>query len=179
MLKRQACGLVVIDVQGKLARLVDNSESMVQALCTLIRGVTLLELPIIWVEQNPAKLGSTIPEVSSLLSNYQPLSKMTFNALGSEEISSAIKKTGCQQWLVCGIESHICVYQTVMAMTDSGYEVEVIEDAVSSRNPAHKTLALERFRQHGLQVSCVEMAMYELLQTADSDVFRSFLALIR
>lgn len=179
MLSRQDCGLLVVDVQGKLARIVDDSDMMVHRLCTLIKGAKLLNLPIIWVEQNPAKLGSTIPEVSQLLDELTPFSKVTFNAMASDDIRCAINTSGCNQWLVCGIESHICVYQSVMAMSAAGYEVEVVEDAVSSRDPKHKSIAIEKFRQQGIAISCVEMAIYELLQTSDSDLFKAFLVLIR
>lgn len=179
MLTLSDTGLILIDVQGKLATLVANSNETLGAVSTLIQGSQLLGLPVIWVEQLPDKLGATLPAVAAHLSGCEPYAKSTFSALGNSVISQAIASTGRKDWLVCGIEAHICVYQTVCDLLENGYNAHVVSDAVSSRNPEHKALALDKMQRSGAVLTCVEMALYELLQRADIPEFKAILPLVK
>lgn len=179
MLAQQNTGLIIIDVQGKLATLVADSDAIIQSISTLVSGMQVLGLPVVWVEQLPDKLGATVPAIAEHLSDSEPFAKSTFSALGNAAISQAIASTGRTDWLVCGIETHICVYQTVCDLVENGYCAHVVSDAVSSRNPQHKALALDKMQRLGAQLSCVEMALYELLERADIPEFKSILPLVK
>lgn len=179
MLVQQNTGLIIIDVQGKLATLVADSDATIQSIQTLISGMQVLGLPVVWVEQLPDKLGPTVPTIAEHLQDIEPFAKSTFSALAEPAISQAVTSTGRTDWLVCGIETHICVYQTVCDLLDNGYNAHVVSDAVSSRNPQHKDLALDKMQRLGAHISCVEMALYELLERADIPEFKSILPLVK
>ncbi|MFC6441488.1 isochorismatase family protein [Bowmanella sp. JS7-9] len=178
MLQAANCGVLVIDIQGRLAELVVNSHQVIQRTATLIKVAQLLDLPVITVQQTPEKLGETVPEIANLL--YAPIfAKHTFSALGDEEILHAIKSSGITQWLVCGIETHICVYQTVSDLLKLGKKVQLVSDVCSSRESANRDLALEKMLRAGAELTSVEMAIYELIGDSHAPVFRQILPLVK
>jgi len=178
LLDKQSTGLIIIDVQGKLAEQMHEADELFQQLRTLIAGVKLMELPIVWMEQIPEKLGGTREEIRTLLPGT-PYRKHTFSGMKNPNITAAIEQYGCQQWLVAGIEAHICVYQTVADLLAQGSGVQLVTDAVSSRSAANKTLALQKMAQLGAQLTSVEMALFELQQVAEGDVFRQLIKLVK
>jgi nicotinamidase-related amidase len=113
------------------------------------------------------------------LPNYPRFKKQHFNALSEPEIEKAIKDSGRTQWLVTGIEAHIFVYQTVRGLLARNYDVEVVTDAISSRAEFNVLFAKQKLLQHGAQHTCVEMAVYELLEQAGTAEFKSILPLIK
>lgn len=171
--------LLIVDVQGKLARRVRNSERLIENVRTLIRGAQVLDLPLLWVEQNPQGLGPTVPEVAELLSGRAPIAKMSFDSCRNERFVEALEALGRRQVLVAGIEAHVCVYQTVAGLMKRGYEAHVVADAVSSRAAANRRIGLEKMRDHGAAVTSVETALFELLGEAGTDRFRAVLALLK
>lgn len=179
MLHHENTGLVIVDVQGKLASLVDQNEALLANLQTLIKGSKILGLPIIWLEQNPQGLGKTVSEISELLKDYQPLQKHTFNACANRDFMQAIADSGANQWLVCGIEGHICVYQTALGLSSSNYEVEVVADCTSSRSRSNLDLALNKLQHNGVNLTSVEMCLFELIKDSRLAEFRQVLSLIK
>lgn len=172
-------GLLVVDIQGKLARLVDESEALVANTARLVRGVRALGLPVIWLEQNPEKLGATVPELQPLQVGDAVLAKFSFGALGEPAVAAALADSGVKHWLVCGIETHICVYQSVLGLLDSGAHVSLVVDAVSSRTPANRELAISQLAARGAALTSVEMCLYELMGDCRHSAFREILALVR
>ncbi|MDH5926039.1 hydrolase [Vibrio lentus] len=179
MLNRSNTGLVVVDVQGKLARLVDESDTLISNCGKLIKGAQVLGLPIVSLEQNPEKLGATVDELNDLLSDAKPIPKFTFNACDKPKFVEAVQDKGVDSWLVCGIESHICVYQTAMGLLDLGYKVQVVGDCISSRTALNKKLAISRLQDAGIQITGLEMSLYELVKDCRAPEFKSILSLIR
>ena len=179
MLDAANTALVIIDVQGKLAQIMDQKDTLFSNLETLVKGARILELPIVWAEQLPDKLGATIPQVADHLHDHQPIAKNAFSCYKSSEFVAALEATGCKNVIVAGIEAHICVYQTVREMVTAGYHVEVITDAVSSRNPLNKQVALNKMQQAGAELSCTEMVLFELQEVAEGERFRPLLSIIK
>lgn len=179
MLKKESTGLIVIDVQGKLARMVYDSEELVANCGKLIKGAQALGLPIIWLEQNPAKLGATVAELSALLAEQTPTLKFTFDACETPLFIEQVKAANIDIWLVCGIEAHICVYQTALHLQQLGYKVQLVSDCVSSRTLANKHLAINKLDNRGIDISGLEMCLYELVKDCRADEFKEILALIR
>lgn len=179
MLTQETTGLIIIDVQGKLARIVNESEKLVSNLEKLIRGCQILSIPIIYAEQNPKGLGSTIPEIGKLLSPQKPVEKYTFNALENEAFKKAILESNRKQWLICGIEAHICVYQTVLGLLSHNFEIEVVADCVSSKSKDSVELALEKLQNKGAGLTNVEMCIYELVKDSRREIFKEILTLIK
>lgn len=179
MLGRQTTGLIVVDIQGKLARMVQESDTLIANCAKLIKGAQVLGLPIVQLEQNPDKLGTTVEELNPLLNNAQRIAKFSFGACEDLTFVDAIKSHDVDTWLVCGIEAHICVYQTARGLAKLGYKVEVVNDCVSSRSMSNKTLALNKLSRHGIELTSLEMCLYELVKNCQANEFKQILELIR
>ncbi|PID43650.1 MAG: hydrolase [Gammaproteobacteria bacterium] len=179
MLDQDQALLVVVDVQGKLAQLMADKEHLFDSLKTAIKGFQLLEVPILWLEQVPDKLGPTIAEVAELLSGSQPIAKTSFGCMGSEEFRQELETSGRKQIVLAGIEAHICVYQSAIQLIEAGYEVTVLEDAVSSRTLDNCQIGLDRMAQAGVAISCVEMSLFELQRVAEGEKFKALASLVK
>lgn len=178
-LKGDNAVLVVVDVQGKLAQLMWRKEALFDNLQRLVKGARVLELPVVWVEQNPEGLGPTIPELTALLEGVKPVSKFSFSCCGTPAFVEALGKTGRRQVVLCGIETHVCVYQSAMDMLAMGYEVHVASDCVSSRCRDDRDIGLEKMRALGASVTGVETALFEMLGEASGDKFKAILKIVR
>ena len=179
MLKTENAALLIVDVQGNLAHLMRGKELLFKNMQKLIKGIQVLEIPILWVEQNPQGLGPTIPEISDILSNIKPISKMSFSSCRNDRFLHALKALDCKQILIAGIEAHICVYQTAADLVALGYEVQVVTDAVSSRNMMNKEIGLQRMRDSGVSLTSVETALFELLKVAEGEQFKEILKIVK
>ncbi len=179
MLQPDDTALIIIDVQGKLATLMHEKERLFQNLTRLIRGAQILEIPIVLTEQYPQGLGETAPEIKALMPDVQPIIKMSFSCCGEEAFLDAIEELDREQLLVAGIESHVCVYQTVADLLDAGYNVEVVADAVSSRTAENYKLGLSRMDDMGAWLTSTEMALFELLRVAGTPTFKEISKLVK
>jgi len=179
MLNQNDCCLVVVDVQGKLAQLMHDKETLFKNIRILIQSAKILNIPILWCQQVPAALGETIPEIAELLTDNKPINKSSFSCCGREEFNGKLKDTGRKQILLCGIETHVCVYQTAANLLAENYEVEAIADAVSSRTSANKETGLKRIAAEGAKLSSAEMAIFEILKTAEHPQFRQIAKLVK
>ncbi|MBP7275013.1 MAG: isochorismatase family protein [Kiritimatiellae bacterium] len=171
--------LVVVDVQGRLAEAVAGSEQLMAEIRRLILGWRALGLPVLLTEQVPEKLGATRAELAEALSGITAIPKSTFSCVGEPAFMRALGAAGVRRVLLCGIETHVCIWQTARDLRHAGYEVEVCVDAVSSRSPLHRDTALARMRDEGARWTVVEMALLERVGSASSPVFRSVHALIK
>ena len=132
-LDRERAALVVVDVQEAFRKAVPTSTSVAGATATLVRGAAAMGLPIVVTEQYPQGLGETVPEVAEHLpEGVEPIDKVRFSAAEADGFDLG----GRDQALVCGIETHVCVNQTVLDLLDAGVEVHVATDAVGSRTEA-------------------------------------------
>jgi len=179
MLKMENTILLLVDIQGKLAHLMHEKERLFDNLQKLIKGIRVLGIPVLWVEQNPVGLGPTIPEVADILPNVTPISKMSFSSCRNDRFLQALKNMDRNQILIAGIETHICVYQTAVDLVDMGVEVQVVTDAVSSRTAENKDIGLQKMRDAGASWTSVETALFELLGVAEGEVFKSLLKIVK
>jgi nicotinamidase-related amidase len=179
MLEIHRCCLVVVDVQGKLAQLMHGKESLFKNIQILIQAAKVLDIPILWCQQCPAALGPTVPEIAELLADHEPVNKSAFSCCGDETFNSRLNELARDQVLLCGIETHVCIHQTAVDLVRKGFQVDVPADAVSSRTPDNKQTSLQRMAGLGVNVSCVEMALFELLRTAKHAQFRQISKLIK
>lgn len=179
MLETENTVLLIVDIQGKLAHLMDRKEYLFKNVQKLIKGMRTLGIPILWVEQNPRGLGATIPEIASLLPDIEPISKMTFSSCGNDRFVQALNALDRKQVLISGIEAHICVYQTAADLVGMGYEVQAVADAVSSRTLENRAIGLQKMRDAGVGVTSVETALFELLKVAGGDQFRDIIRIVK
>ena len=179
MLKTEEVVFLLVDVQGKLAQLMHEKEKLFQNLQTLIRGIQVLEVPIIWMEQNPDGLGPTAPEIAECLPDITPTSKMSFSCCQNQRFVETLSGINRKQVLIAGIETHICVYQTTADLLDMGYAVHVVADAVSSRTEVNKTIGLQKMKDAGAWWTSVETVLFELLKVAEGDRFKALLKIVK
>ncbi len=179
MLEIQDCCLIVVDVQGELAQLMVDKEALFKNLRILIQAAKILNLPILWCQQVPEALGPTIPEVAELLTGVEPINKASFSCCGQEQFNAQLNTLGKEQVLLCGIETHVCIYQTAMDLMEGGLDVTVVGDAVSSRTAQNRHIALTRLAAEGAHISSTEMALFELLKTAQHPQFRDIARLVK
>ena len=179
MLDIEKCCLVVVDVQGKLAQSMYGKEALFNNIQILIKSAKILSVPILWCQQAPEALGPTLPQIAQLLTGTEPLDKATFSCCGLEEFNSRLDTLARRQVLLCGIETHVCIYQTVVDLLERSYDVNLIIDAVSSRTLENKRIAINRMEAMGVNISCTEMALFELLRTAEHPQFKQIAKLIK
>lgn len=179
MLRADDTVLVVIDIQGRLAQMMEKKETLFKNQRLMIQGASALELPILLTEQYPQGMGGTIPEIAELLDGIEPIAKKAFSCCGESNFNSALKDVGRHQVLLIGIETHVCVWQTASDLLDSGYEVHVAADAVSSRSADNRKIGLEKIRDAGGTITCVETALYELMRVGEGPTFRKVLELVK
>ena len=138
-----------------------------------------MSIPLLWCQQSPKALGTTVLEIANLLTDNQPINKQSFSCYSCDEFNEKLNQIGRSQVLLCGIEAHVCVYQTAVDLQKAGKEVHLITDAISSRTLENKQLAIERLKAEGIKLSSTEMAIFELMKTADYPFFKQIAALVK
>jgi len=179
MLKTENAVLVVIDVQGKLATLMHNKDDFYKNVVRMIKGAKVLDIPVLWNEQLPDKLGATVPEIKSALEGATPLVKKTFSCCGNNDFISQLEGLKRRQVLLVGMETHVCVYQTAQDLLAEGYDISLVADAISSRSLENKQIGLSTMKDLGARITNVEMALFEMLQTAEGDQFKKVIQIVK
>ena len=170
-LDRNTSILVIIDVQERLMPVIANREQVEANIVRLIRGSQILGVPILITEQYVKGLGHTVKAVREALGDaYLAIEKSCF---------SGYRPLERKQVIVAGVETHVCVYQTVSDLLANGYEVTIVADAVSSRTIENKEIALRRLTSDGAKLSSTEMALFELTVASGTDEFRAISKLVK
>ena len=163
--------LLIIDTQEKIIRPIFNKDSIIKNIKKLINAYQILEVNIFVSEQNPLKLGVTIPELLPK-AGFRKIEKMEFSLAKTEIFLKELKKKKITNLIVCGIETHICIQQTVLDCLHKGFEVILISDAMGSRNRIDHEIALQRMTQRGAILTTTESIIFELCKTADRKEFK-------
>jgi nicotinamidase-related amidase len=171
--------LLLIDFQEKLFAVMHEKEKLLRNVVKLILGAKALGIPIILTEQYPKGLGPTLPEIKELVPDIKPVEKVCFNCTDEASFNKALESKKRKQVLIAGIEAHICVYQTAMALARSGYQVEVVGDCMASRDPENKIAALLKLGSMGVSPTTMEMALFELLKVAEGDKFKQISNIVK
>jgi nicotinamidase-related amidase len=172
-LDRDSTAVVVVDVQEGFRPVVLDFDDVAGNVARLVQGANVLGVPVYASEQYPQGLGPTVPEVAQHLNGVEPVPKVVFSA--AEELDLRQH----HQAIVCGIESHICVWQTARGLIEQGVEVHVARDAVSSRTADNRDLGIELIERAGGAPTSVETALFELLGAAGSDEFKQVQRIIK
>jgi nicotinamidase-related amidase len=175
MLQRERAALLLVDLQEKLLPAISEKERVLRNSALLLHLARALELPVLLTTQYSKGLGQTVPEVLAAAPRATLFDKVAFGCFGSDEFRTRLRDLGRDQLVVGGIESHICVAQTVLGALEQGYEVHVASDAVGSRTEANRQVGLDRMRVAGATLSSAEMAAYELLARSDAAAFKAML----
>jgi isochorismate hydrolase len=179
MLNIADTALVIIDIQGKLAQLMHEKQNLFRNVSILIESAKILDIPILWCQQVPEALGPTVEQIACLLDDRQPINKSSFSCCDCEEFTNKLENLGRKQLLLTGIEAHICIYQTAMQLKAQNCQPYIIADAVSSRTLENKNIALNRLNSENVKIASTEMALFELLRTADHPKFKQIAKLVK
>jgi nicotinamidase-related amidase len=179
-LEKEQVALLVVDVQDKIFSAVDHSTDVLKALLILVKGLQALDVPIFVSEQYPQGLGSTVEPIRVALGlNYQPWIKSTFSCLEDLIIAQKIKDLKYDQWIVVGVEAHVCVLQTAKQLQELGKQVITLNDAISSRSVYDFATAIAEMRDADIRVSSVETILFELLKDSKAPAFKTISQLIK
>ena len=174
------CCLILIDMQEKLQKAMSNTSKCIENQEFLLKSAAILGIDSIVTEQYPKGLGNTIDELKCLLPENTPIiEKTSFSCFGESAFRTALKAKSRKTLIVCGVEAHVCVQQTVIDLLAEGYKVVIPADALTSRNNDNYRLALETMRHAGAFVTSSEAIIFMLLRDAKHPDFRSISKLIK
>ena len=177
LLERKNAALLVIDVQERINAVMAD-QGHLPRIEVLVEACRSLEVPVIASEQYPQGLGTTIESLAAALAD-PPVTKLAFSCIRDEKSRWAVESCRRRQIVVTGIETHVCVLQTVLDLLAAGYQVHVPHDAVASRRPADKEWALRRMEAAGAVITSTESALFELLERCDTADFKTVAKLIK
>jgi nicotinamidase-related amidase len=177
---RDDAGLIIIDVQDAFAPVIDGFDVVVANCGLLAEGFGVMGRPVIVTEQYPKGLGHTVQALADRLPAGTPvIEKTRFSACGVEGFEDAYDAARCDTWVVCGVEAHVCVNQTVHDLRSRGASVHLAADAVSSRTPANRQAGIDKAARAGAHVTSAEMVLFEMLGQAGGPEFKAISALVR
>ena len=180
VLELAGSALAIIDMQEAFRTSIANFTQTAERIATMVQGAKLLNLPILVTEQYPKGLGHTASEIVSVLPEAtQIIEKTAFSSCGAESFRSELERLGTSHVIVCGIEAHICVNQTVHDLLDKGFQVHLLTDCISSRSFPDRKAATRKMQMSGAIFSTVEMALFELMRDAKHEQFKAIQKLIK
>lgn len=166
--------LLIVDLQGRLLPAIDDGEAVLSQANWLVDVAQALGVPVLASEHCPARIGLTDQALRSKLPPDSIIEKTHFSAV-TEGVLLQAAAASRQQWIIAGTEAHVCVQQTVLDLLALGRSVFVVDEAVGSRRPRDKELALKRMQQNGAEIVSREMVAFEWLESADNPMFREVL----
>lgn len=178
LLKPETSALLVIDYQDSLISLIFEHEKMIVNANKVIKGAEILDVPTLVTEQYPRGLGHTCKEIE-LADGQDIIEKISFSCLLTDDVSNRLKELNIKSLIIIGIESHICVLKTALDAVNTGYEVHVVADAISSRTEENKKSAIRRMKQSGVFIASTEMILFQLMDKAGGDRFKAISQLIK
>jgi nicotinamidase-related amidase len=179
ILRREETALLIIDIQEKIFRVMQNSELIIQNAIKLIEGFRILGTHIFVTEQYPKGLGETEIRLKEVFQGIKPIQKMTFSCSGAEELFNTLKEKQIKQVVLAGLESHVCVQQTALDLIANGFQVRLAADACSSRKEMDFNTALSRMRHAGVIVTTTESVLFELLNVCGTDEFKKISKIVK
>ena len=172
--------LLIIDVQEAFRASMPHFEQLTKRIAIAAKGSQLLGLPIIVTEQYPKGLGHTAPEILEVLpGNTSVLEKTSFSSCGAQQFHDELHRRETKQVIVCGIEAHICVNQTVHDLLNAGLQVHLLTDCINSRNKKDRKAAVEKMKASGAVISSLEMSLFELMRDSRHEQFKAIQGLIK
>ena len=168
MLKSENTCLLVIDLQEKLMPAISGKDEMLKRCAALIKGMKLLDIPILVTQQYTKGLGPTVPQIAEALGDFEHVEKVTFSCLAENEFREKLLELDKDYVVVIGAEAHICVQQTIIDLLDKEHHnVYLVADCVGSRRDIDKDFAIRRIESYGAVVTTLESVLFELLHTAE------------
>lgn len=171
-LQKEKAGLLVIDMQDKILQCTERLAETVDRAQLAICGLQEMGIPLLATEQNPSGLGPTTEVIRYHLVN-PPLAKTTFSCWRDENCRQAMDELQRSQWILMGVEAHICVMQTAYDLIQAGHQVVILNDAVTSRSIFDYSTAIAEMRDMGARIASTEIVLFELLESYHHPQFRT------
>ncbi len=179
-LTKDCAALMVIDAQQRLIDVVERRSDVLAGIKKTVRGFRALNVPIIATEQYPKALGSTEARVKEALGSEQTFhEKTTFSAMCDAGINKFVTELKRDQWVLVGIEAHVCILQTARDLLNAGHQVTVLNDCISSRSIYDYSTAIAELRDLGARISSVETVLFELVHDSKAPEFKQISELIK
>ena len=171
--------LLIIDVQKAMLKAIEGWEATVKRTRQLIRAAELFHVPILVTEHYKKGLGETIPEIAAGLKQARFFQKEYFSACLEDDFLDTIRRSKRRQIIVAGMETHVCVLQTVLDLIHSGFQVHIVQNAVASRYPEDRQAALDLFRDAGAVLTTSEIVIFQWIRRANTAEFRQALPIVK
>lgn len=179
LLLPKTTALLIIDLQERILPVINNHQNVIQNTIKLIKGFMVMNLPIYYTEQYPKGLGTTTKEIKNLLEDAEYFEKMSFSCFGAIDLFRKFEEKNLSQIIVTGVETHVCVQQTVLDLLENKFQVNVTADAVSSRRDTDYRIALDRMRSYGAEITTTESVLFELLNVCGTDTFKQISKIVK
>ena len=172
-IEREHTAALIVDFQERLVPAIADHEALMERVQILLQGLKALEIPMTVTQQYTKGLGETVPAMKEAIGAFEPMEKTVFSAMGCDAFVEWVKAQGKKTILVCGVEAHICVLQSIIDLIGEGYRVFIVADCVGSRVVYNKEYAIQRAVQEGAFVTTCEGALYEMTQGAGTPHFKA------
>ena len=179
ILSLKSTAVLIIDIQKRIFDVMNNKNIVEENTIKLIKGAKSLNIPIYYTEQYPEGLGETLDSIKKEINDSEAIQKISFSCYGAGDLFNELKSKELSQIIVCGIESHVCVQQTVLDLVANGFQVNLAADAVSSRKKIDYKTSLRRMQFIGVQLTTVESILFELLDVCGTPQFKEILKIIK
>jgi nicotinamidase-related amidase len=178
ILSRAGTGIVVVDIQAKLTKVMRRPAFMVDNVVRLLRFAVMVNLPVVATEQYPRMMGRTLPEVREAVPHFDPLPKMEFDCCAAQGFTDRLAASSVNRIILTGVETHICIFQTCLSLLEAGYAVHVPQDAVDSRTEENWQVGLELMKSAGAVITSSETIIFQILKKAGTSEFKQAMKLI-
>lgn len=178
-IKKSECAGLVVDIQERLFPHMHEGDKLLARVQILLEGLNILRVPVLLTEQYPRGLGQTLPKVLELLVESSPMEKISFSCCGEAKFRTQLGQMDKKWVIICGIEAHVCVLQTVLDLREMGIIAVVVADCISSRSPDDLKVAIERMRSEGAVITTSESILFELTEVAGTDQFKQISRLVK
>jgi len=180
-LSSSQCALMIVDIQERLMPVIEGRERVVNNAVLLLKAAKVMGMPVLATTQYVAKIGALLPEITAELGKVTPIDKLEFGGFNNQAVKKAVAHlpSTVDTLILCGVETHICMYQTAIGALIEGYKVWLPADAVSSRTRHNHRTGLNRIREIGGVVVNTELVIYELLRTAGGQEFKELLPALK
>ncbi len=171
---------IIIDFQERLVPAIYNNEQLIKNNQILIQGLNALNIPMVVTQQYTKGIGMTVEEIKcNFLDEFEYFDKVTFSCVDDEQILSKVQEIDKKNIIVCGVEAHVCVLQTVIDLKEKGYNVILVQDCIGSRKENDKLIGIERAANEGAVISTYESILFELTRKAGNDTFKTISKLVK
>lgn len=179
LMKRDKTLFVAVDFQEKLMPVMAGKEVLENKVCRLAEGMKALGIPHIVTQQYTKGIGKTVPSIAEAIGKFTPIDKTTFSCMNNKEFAAQLKETDRDTVVICGIEAHICLQQTVLQLLSKDYRVYVPVDCISSRSAEDKMYAIARMSEAGAVMTTYEAVLYELLEDSRAPEFKAISKIVK